>query len=65
MNSLKPMEEIRQGNLLALPINPNFDAWVAAWKTACTGLECGGVRPGLWNQNHHTGGDHLHPGRRA
>lgn len=49
MNSLKPMEEIRQGNLLALPINPNFDAWVAAWKTACTGLECGGVRPGLWN----------------
>ena len=49
MNSLKPMEEIRQGNLLALPINPNLDAWVAAWKSACTGLECGGVRPGLWN----------------
>ncbi|WP_113358653.1 carbohydrate ABC transporter permease [Rhizobium sp. SYY.PMSO] len=49
MNSLKPMEEIRQGNLLALPVNPNFDAWVAAWKSACTGLECGGVRPGLWN----------------
>ena len=49
MNSLKPMEEIRQGNLLAFPVNPNFDAWVAAWKTACTGLECAGVRPGLWN----------------
>ncbi len=49
MNSLKPMEEIRQGDLLALPVNPNFDAWVAAWKSACTGLECGGVRPGLWN----------------
>lgn len=49
MNSLKPMDEIRQGNLLALPINPNFDSWVAAWKTACTGLECGGVRPGIWN----------------
>jgi glucose/mannose transport system permease protein len=49
MNSLKPMEEIRQGHLLALPINPNFDAWVMAWKSACTGLECGGVRPGLWN----------------
>jgi len=49
MNSLKPMEELRQGNLLALPINPNFDSWVTAWKSACTGLECGGVRPGLWN----------------
>jgi glucose/mannose transport system permease protein len=49
MNSLKPMEEIRQGNLLALPINPNFDAWVSAWQSACTGLECAGVRPGLWN----------------
>ncbi|NEI74890.1 ABC transporter permease subunit [Rhizobium lusitanum] len=49
MNSLKPMEEIRQGNLLTLPVNPNFDSWIAAWKTACTGLECAGVRPGLWN----------------
>ncbi|RAZ72364.1 carbohydrate ABC transporter permease [Mesorhizobium atlanticum] len=49
MNSLKPMEEIRQGNLLALPINPNFDAWVSAWQSACTGLECAGIRPGLWN----------------
>jgi len=49
MNSLKPMAEIRQGNLLALPVSPNFDSWVAAWKTACTGLECAGVRPGLWN----------------
>jgi glucose/mannose transport system permease protein len=48
-NSLKPMEEIRQGNLLAFPVKPTFDAWVTAWKSACTGLECGGVRPGLWN----------------
>ncbi|CAN7413017.1 carbohydrate ABC transporter permease [Mesorhizobium sp. LjRoot246] len=48
-NSLKPMEEIRQGNLLAFPVKPTFDAWVTAWKSACTGLDCGGVRPGLWN----------------
>ncbi|WP_192246997.1 carbohydrate ABC transporter permease [Mesorhizobium silamurunense] len=48
-NSLKPLEEIRQGNLLALPVRPTFDAWITAWKSACTGLECGGVRPGLWN----------------
>lgn len=49
MNSLKPMEEIRQGNLLALPVNPNFDAWSQAWASACTGLDCAGIRPGLWN----------------
>ena len=49
MNSLKSLEEIRQGNLLAFPANPSFDAWVAAWKTACTGLDCNGVRPGVWN----------------
>ncbi len=49
MNSLKPLEEIRQGNLLAFPVNPSFDAWVTAWKTACTGLDCNGVRPGVWN----------------
>jgi glucose/mannose transport system permease protein len=49
VNSLKPMAEIRQGNLLALPIHPNFEAWVTAWQSACSGLECGGVRPGLWN----------------
>jgi glucose/mannose transport system permease protein len=48
-NSLKPMEEIRQGNLLAFPVKPTFDAWVTAWQSACTGLDCGGVRPGLWN----------------
>lgn len=48
-NSLKPLEEIRQGNLLALPVKPTFEAWITAWKSACTGLECGGVRPGLWN----------------
>ena len=47
MNSLKSLEEIRQGNLLAFPVSPSFDAWVAAWKTACTGLDCNGVRPGV------------------
>lgn len=48
-NSLKSMEEIRQGNFLALPSAPTFEAWVMAWKNACTGLDCGGIRPGLWN----------------
>lgn len=47
--SLKPMEEIRLGNLFALPGSPSFDAWVQAWSSACTGLECNGIRVGFWN----------------
>jgi ABC-type sugar transport system, permease component len=49
MNSLKPMAELRGGNFLSLPAKPTFDAWISAWKTACTGLECSGVRPGFLN----------------
>ncbi|MDY0748007.1 carbohydrate ABC transporter permease [Paucibacter sp. R3-3] len=47
--SLKPMDEIRLGNLFALPSKPSFDAWVEAWSSACTGLECQGIQVGFWN----------------
>lgn len=49
ITSLKTMDEIRLGNLLALPRSLNLDAWVRAWGAACTGLECTGVRPGFLN----------------
>ncbi|MFV0335828.1 MAG: carbohydrate ABC transporter permease [Tropicimonas sp.] len=49
ITSLKTMEEIRTGNLLALPQGLNFDAWVKAWMSACTGLNCEGVRVGFLN----------------
>lgn len=42
--SLKSLDEIRTGNLLSLPGSLNFDAWKAAWDSACTGVECGGVK---------------------
>lgn len=42
--SLKSVEEIRQGNLLALPQDPSFAAWVKAWSSACVGVECSGIR---------------------
>jgi glucose/mannose transport system permease protein len=29
--SLKSMDEIRQGSLLAMPFAPNFAAWAKAW----------------------------------
>ena len=47
--SLKSMAEIRTGNILGLPLAPSFDAWVAAWSTACTGLNCNGLQVGFWN----------------
>ncbi len=47
--SLKDMDQIRAGNVLALPRNPSFAAWVHAWSTACTGLNCNGISVGFWN----------------
>ena len=49
VTSLKPMTEIRQGNLLALPVSPSIDAWIRAWTSACTGLTCGGIKIGFFN----------------
>lgn len=47
--SLKSLEEIRTGDLISLPREITFDAWVTAWSTACTGIQCEGVRPFFWN----------------
>ncbi len=49
VTSFKTMPEIRFGNIFALPGQLNFDAWVRAWSTACTGLTCNGLSPGFWN----------------
>ena len=47
--SLKSLEEIRTGDLISLPREVTFDAWVTAWSSACTGIQCEGVRPFFWN----------------
>ncbi len=47
--SLKSMDQIRLGNIFSLPRHPSFDAWVKAWATACTGLNCDGLSRGFWN----------------
>ncbi|MFM0738102.1 carbohydrate ABC transporter permease [Paraburkholderia xenovorans] len=49
VTSVKPMSEIRLGNLLALPAHFTLDAWRAAWQSACTGLDCNGIQVGFWN----------------
>ena len=47
--SLKDIEEIRSGNLMALPLDPTFYAWKKAWSSTCTGSECKGLAPYFWN----------------
>ena len=49
VTSLKPMDEIRTGNIFAFPQALTFDAWIKAWSGACTGRVCEGMRPGLIN----------------
>jgi glucose/mannose transport system permease protein len=49
VTSLKPMDEIRLGNLFALPVRATVEPWIQAWSTACTGLDCSGIRVGFWN----------------
>lgn len=49
VTSLKGMDEIRTGQLLALPADATLAAWRSAWSEACTGVACGGVQAGFWN----------------
>jgi len=43
--SVKGLDEIRQGSLLAFPHDVTFAAWAKAWGTACTGVRCDGLHP--------------------
>lgn len=47
--SLKSLDEIRTGSLVALPRDVTFEAWRTAWSGACTGIQCEGLRPYFWN----------------
>jgi glucose/mannose transport system permease protein len=49
ITSIKPMAEIREGNIFALPLAITFEPWAQAWSSACTGLECAGIAVGFWN----------------
>ncbi len=47
--SLKDMAQVREGNLLSLPSSPSFASWIKAWSQACTGVDCGGLKPFFLN----------------
>ncbi len=52
VTSLKTMEEVRLGNIVAWPSAPTIQPWIQAWSAACTGLECHGISVGFWNSVH-------------
>jgi len=47
--SVKTLDDIRGGNLIALPAQITFEAWAKAWSSACTGVDCSGLRKNFWN----------------
>jgi glucose/mannose transport system permease protein len=49
LNSLKPLEEIRGGNMMALPKIWTIDPWTSAWSTAQIGVNPTGLKPYFWN----------------
>jgi glucose/mannose transport system permease protein len=49
VTSLKSMDEIRAGSILALPVAWTVEPWRLAWSEVCTGAACEGVRGGFWN----------------
>ena len=47
--SLKTLDEIRAGTLIAAPYAPTIEPWLKAWGTACSGVRCEGLRPFFLN----------------
>src|SRR5262245_30794725 len=49
VNSLKPLDEIRQGDMLSLPQQLTFEPWSSAWSTAQIGVQPTGLKPYFLN----------------
>ena len=45
VNSLKPLDEIRAGDLMALPADPTLEPWSQAWNLARIGVQATGLKP--------------------
>ena len=49
VNSLKPLDEIRQGRMLDLPSTWTIEPWLSAWSTAQIGVSPTGLKPYFLN----------------
>ncbi len=45
VNSLKPLSEIRSGDMMALPVEWTFEPWLNAWSYAQIGVQPTGLKP--------------------
>ena len=45
VNSLKPLDEIRNGDLMALPVAWTIEPWLMAWSKAQIGVQATGLKP--------------------
>src|SRR4029453_6186590 len=45
VTSLQPLDEIRTGNLMSLPVAWTIAPWLSAWSTAQIGVQPTGLRP--------------------
>ena len=45
VNSFKPLDEIRSGSLMALPLTWTVEPWLTAWSTAQVGVQPTGLKP--------------------
>jgi len=45
VNSIKPLDEIRGGDLMALPQSPSLEPWSQAWSLAQIGVQATGLKP--------------------
>ncbi|MFT3954574.1 MAG: carbohydrate ABC transporter permease [Piscinibacter sp.] len=48
-NSIKPLDEIRAGDLMALPQAPTLEPWAQAWSLAQIGVQPTGLKPYFLN----------------
>ena len=49
VNSVKPLAEIREGNMLAFPRAFTIEPWITAWGSAQIGVQPTGLKPYFWN----------------
>jgi glucose/mannose transport system permease protein len=49
VTAFKTMDQIREGDIFALPAHATLDAWTYAWSQACSGTNCTGLSQGFWN----------------
>lgn len=45
VNSIKPLQEIREGNMMALPRSASLEFWKKAWQSAQIGVNATGLKP--------------------